>query len=180
MPRSLADGRTKFTLLTTAPSDPKAPTATELEAGIDASCVVLSSDFNFGAAASDKVNEGALCEDTNAQVSGRSNYVSTFTVFRYFDEHGDPATNEGDDVFAAVKVKGTTLWAYARRTSKKSTDAWADGDEIYLGAEIVTDNLTPPSDLGGWIKWTQAADVQAGWPFITVGGGSSSSSSSSN
>lgn len=180
MPRSLADGKTKFTLLTAKPDNPQAPTATELNNGIDASCVVMSSDFQFGATASDKVNEGALCEDTNAQVSGRSNFVSTFTVFRYFDSSGQPATSEGDDAFAAVKTKGTTLYAYARKTPKKSTEDWADSDEIYLGAQLLTDNLTPPSDLGGYIKWTQAADVQAAWPFITVGGGSSSTSSSSS
>lgn len=171
MPRSLADGRVKFTLLTTKPANPAAPTVTELNAGIDASCNVLASDFNFGAAASDKVNEGALCEDTNAQTSGRSNFVAGFTPFRYFDETGESDPAEGDDVFQAVKVKGTTVWAYARKTSKKSTEAWAAGDEIYLGAEIVTDNLTPPSDMGGWIKWRQDADVQAGYPFIEVAAG---------
>lgn len=168
MPRSLADGRTKFTLLTTKPANPSAPTVAELEAGIDASCAVLASDFNFGAAASDKLNEGALCEDSNAQTSTRSNYVAGFTVFRYFDSQGESALDEGDDVFQAVKVKGTTLWAYARRTPKRSTDPWEAGDEIFHGAEISTDNLTPPSDMGGWIKWRQDADTQAGYPFITV------------
>ena len=172
MPRSLADGRTKFVILTSKPADPTSPTATELNAGIDASCNILSSDFSFGAAASDKVNEGALCEDTNAQTSGRSNFVTGFTVFRYFDAStGESDSAGGDDVFQAVKVKGTTLWAYARRTSKKSSEVFADGDELYLGAEIVTDNLTPPSDMGGWIKWRQDADVQAGYPFITVAAG---------
>ena len=169
MPRSLADGRTKFVLLTTKPVNPQAPTAAELNAGIDASCHVLSSDFSFGAAASDKVNEGALCEDTNAQVSGRSNFTAGFTPFRSFDATtGESDADGGDDVFQAVKVKGTTLWGYARKTSKKSAEDFEAGDELYLGAEIVTDNPTPPSDMGGWIKWRQDADVQAGWPFITV------------
>ena len=120
MPRSLADGKTKFTILTAKPANPQSPTAQELNDGIDASCNVLSSDFNFGAAASDKVNEGALCEDTNAQVSGRSNFVCGFTAFRYLDEStGASVTGEGDDVFQAVKAKGTTLYVYARKTSRK-------------------------------------------------------------
>lgn len=179
MPRSLADGKTKFTILTVKPTDPEYPTASELNDGIDASCAVMASDFNFGAAASDKVNEGALCEDTNAQVSARSNFSCGYTIFRYLDlATGQPEGGDADAVFAASKVKGTTLYVYARKTSKKATDPWEDGDEIYLGAEVVTDNLTPPSDLGGWIKWRQEADVQAGWPFRTVGGSASSSSSS--
>ncbi|TSD68133.1 hypothetical protein [Aeromicrobium piscarium] len=168
MPRSLADGRTKFTLLTTKPANPASPTATELNAGIDASCAVLASDFAFGAAASDKLNEGALCEDSNANTSTRSNWQANFTLFRYYDSSGESAPDEGDDAFQAVKVKGTTLWAYARRSPKRSTEDWADGDEIFLGAEISTDNLLPPSDMGGWIKWRQEADVQAGYPFIEV------------
>lgn len=171
MPRSLADGRTKFTLLTTRPENPQAPTASELNAGIDASCAVLASDFNFGAAASDKLNEGALCEDSNANTSTRSNFVANFTLFRYYDETGESAAEEGDDAFQAVKVKGTTLWAYGRRSPKRSTEDWETGDEIFQGAEISTDNLLPPSDMGGWIKWRQEADVQSGWPFIEVAAG---------
>lgn len=179
MPRSLADGKTKFTILTSKPANPQAPTAQELNGGLDASCNVLASDFSFGAAVSDKINEGALCETSNAQTSTRSNFVCGFTVFRYFDSTtGASNTTEGDDIFQAVKAKGTTLYAYGRRTPAESTDAWVDGEEIFLGAEISTDNLTPPSEMGGWIKWRQDADVQAGWPNLTVGGGSSSSSSS--
>lgn len=168
MPRSLADGRTKFTILTTKPVNPAAPTATELNAGIDASCNILASDFNFGAAASDKVNEAALCTDTNANTSTRGNNVASFTLFRYFDEDGASEPTEGDDAFQAVKVKGATLYAYARRTSKKSTEPWEASDEIYHAAEISTDTPLPPSDMGGWIKYRQEADTQVAWPFIAV------------
>lgn len=172
MPRSLADGRTKFTILTTAPVNPAAPTAAELNAGIDASCNVLASDFMFGAAASDKINEAALCTDSNAQTSTRGNYVASFTLFRYFDvATGESAPTEGDDAFQAVKVKGTTAWGYARKTSKLSTEAWEAGDEIYHGAEFSTDTPLPPSDMGGWIKYRQEADTQVGYPFIEVGAG---------
>jgi hypothetical protein len=171
MPRSLADGHTKFTILTTKPADPEAPTATELEAGIDASCSVLASDFTWGATDSDKIAEKALCVTNNANAIGASNYQVGYTPFRYFDEttgEGDPT--EGDDVFDASKVKGTTLWGYARKTSKKSTDPWVAGDEIYLGGEFATDEPQPPSDLGGYIKWRVPGEMQAAWPWITVGG----------
>ena len=42
MPRSLADGHIKFTILLTKPANPAQPTAAELAAGIDASCNILS------------------------------------------------------------------------------------------------------------------------------------------
>ena len=56
----LADGKTKFTVLTTKPANPAAPTAAELNAGIQLADHVLTSDFSFGAVDSDKVAEKAL------------------------------------------------------------------------------------------------------------------------
>lgn len=167
MPRTLADGKTKFTILTTKPANPAAPTVTELEAGIDLSCKVLSSDFAWGATDSDKVAEKALCDEGNANAIGASNYTAGFTLWRYFDAAGgfDAAEDAG---FVAVQAKGTTLWGYARRTDKSSTDAWEVGDEIYLGAAFTTDNPQPPSDVSGFIKWRVPAEVQNGYPFIEV------------
>jgi len=168
MPRSLADGRTKFSILTTKPLDPAAPNVTELNAGIDASCNVLTSDFQFGAAASDKVNEAALCTSDNANTPTRGNNQSAFTFFRYFDATGASDPTEGDESFQTMKIKGVTVWVYARRTTKDSIDDWAADDEIFHGAELVTDSVTPPSDMGGWIKYRQEAETQQAWPFITA------------
>jgi hypothetical protein len=171
MPRSLADGKTKFTLLLEEPADPAAPTAAELNAGLDFSCDVLASDFLWGATDSDKVAEKALCTENNANALGASNFQAGFTVFRYFDgTTGAPDPTE-DAKFAAVKAKGTPLWGYARKTGKKATAAWAASDEIYLGAEIATDEPQPPSDLGGYVKYRIPAEVQTAWPFISVAAG---------
>jgi len=172
MPRSLADGRTKFTILTTEPANPAAPTAAELNAGIDLSCNILASDFTFGATDSDKVQEKALCTENNANAIGASNYQAGVTAFRYFDATTKAADVTGDDKgFQALKVKGTTIWAYARKTAKKSSEAWAATDEVYLGAEIVTDEPQAPSDQGGWLKFRVPMEVQAGYPFIAVAAG---------
>ena len=73
MPRVLADGKTKFTILTTKPANPEAPTATELNAGIDLSASVLASDFNWSNADSDRVAEKALADSGNSNAIGASN-----------------------------------------------------------------------------------------------------------
>ena len=164
MPRSLADGHTKFTILTTKPADPKAPTVTELEAGIDASCRILQSDFTWSAADSDTVDEKALCVTGNAQSLGASNWEGAITPFRYFDPTGKADATE-DAVFAAIKVKGTTLWCYARETSKLATDAWAADDEIYLGGEVTTDTPKKPESTG-YIKRPTRLVFQEGWDNI--------------
>ncbi|WP_163540837.1 hypothetical protein [Occultella kanbiaonis] len=169
MPRSLADGKVKFTILTTAPAIPSAPTAAELNAGIDASCNILSSDFQWSAAASDTNNEKALCVEGNANVPGASNYTGSMSPFRYFDTlTGAPEADE-DDVFQAAKVKGTEFWGYARETSKKSTEDWAADDEIYLGGRVVTDSPQAQATRTGYTKYTVPLLFQEGWQFIEVG-----------
>lgn len=85
-----------------------APTITELEAGIDASCRINSADYNVTPAASETVEEKELCVEGNAVAFGPSNGTVEFTPFRYFDETGAPETGGvegeiGDAVFQATK-----------------------------------------------------------------------------
>ena len=156
MPKSLADGRTKVALLTVKPADPKKPTIAELEAGIDASCRLNSSDFNVGATDSETIDEKELCVEGNAVALGPSNATIEFTPFRYFDldtgkaETGTAEAEIGDAVFQATKHKGTRLWIYVRETSKLSTAPWEAGDEVD-GYEFITDN-PQQLDRTGYIK----------------------------
>jgi len=166
--RVLADGRIKFSILTTKPANPAAPTITELNAGIDMSCKVTQDGFSFGPTDSDKVQEKALCTVNNANSLGPSNAEVAFNVWRFFDEAGFDATDDAG--FDAVKDKGTTLWAYARQTEKLATAAWAAADEIYFGAEFVTD--TPQRvDTGGFIKYRIPGEVQNSWSFVAAAAG---------
>lgn len=166
MPRVLADGKIKFTILTTKPTDPAAPTATELNAGIDASCKVALNNFAWSPADSETVNDPELCSSTNAETLGRDNFNCAFTVYRYYLDAGgiDPTA---DVLFEAVKTKGTTLWGYVRLSDKDAGEPWAVSDEIVLGAEVVTDHPQVP-DGGGWIKLIVPCKPQKGWPFIEV------------
>ena len=169
MARVLADGKTKFTILTTAPANPAAPTATELNAGVDLSCDILSSDFTFGATDSDRIAEKALCDEGNANAIGASNYSAGLTLWRKFATAGG-FDEAGETGWAALKEKGTTLYAIARQTDKEATEAWAAADEIYLAAEFTTD--TPQrTDGTGFIKYRIPTEVQTGYPFIEVAAG---------
>lgn len=168
--RVLADGRTKFVLLTTAPVDPAAPTATELNAGIDLSFKVLQDNFVFGATDSDKVAEKALGDINNSNALAASNFQCGFTLWRQFDAAGTGFDAAEDAGFEAVKVKGATIWLYARKTEKLASVAFAASDELYLGMEAVNDE---PQDQtgGGFIKYRIPCEPQDAYPFITVGTG---------
>lgn len=164
--RLLADGKTKFTVCTTKPANPAAPTAAELNAGIHLSDNILTSDFTFGAVDSDKVAEKPLGSSGNANAIGASNFQLAFTLWRKFLTAGgfDAADEAG---WAALKVKGATLWAYARQTDKAASAAWAAADEIYLGAEFSNDN-PQRTDGTGFIKYRLPCEVQNGYPFIAA------------
>lgn len=165
--RVLADGRTKFALLTTEPAIPASPTADELNAGIDLSFKVLQDNFTFSAGDSDKVAEKALGDINNSNSLGASNFTAGFTLWRQFADGGgfDPVEDAG---FAAVRVKGATVWLYARKTDKLASLPFADGDEIYLGMTAINDE---PQDVsgGGFIKFRIPLEPQDSWPFITIG-----------
>ena len=150
MARVLADGKTKFTILTTAPANPAAPTATELNAGIDLSCDILASDFNWTATDSDKVSEPALCDANNSNAIGKGNHTTGVTLWRKF------LTSE--------------VYGYARETDKDSTEPWAASDEIYLGGLVQTD--TPQrTDGTGFIKRRIPMEPQRMYDNITVAAG---------
>ena len=172
--RSLADGHLRWTVLTTKPADPAEPTAAELNAGTYMSRNVLASDFLWGFAESDRVQEKPLSETSNAQAIGAGNPQGRATFFRYFDEDTGNADSTDDQPFQTHKVKGTTLWAYARETAKLAAEQWEEGDEIYLGAEYVTDEPAPPSSRSGFIKYTVPFELQYTYPHITVAAGSGS------
>lgn len=151
MPRSLADGKKKFTILPAKPVDINAITLTEITAGDDYSCAVLSSDFDLGFAASDTVDEKPLCVEGNAQALGNSNFQGGFTVFREFDATGMPdATALSEELWDLVKEKGGTHHIVIRHSGKRATEPWAVGDE-YVYVELVNDN-PQGTTLEGYIK----------------------------
>ena len=167
----LADKKWKLAVLTTKPADEAAPTATELNAGIEACLKIDAAGFTHRPAASDTVESKMLC-GAKEQVMTDSNFEQTMRVVRMFLEGGGVDPSE-DALFTALKTRGATLWAYGRLTDKDALDPWEDGDECYLGTRFTPD-WAAPSIEGGWIAADIPCTVQEGWPFITVGGAESS------
>lgn len=157
MPKTLADARTRLAILTVKPVNLTSPTATELNAGIDASCRILKSDYRLSPTASDTVADTELCTDGNAVTFGSSNYEGSVTPFWYLTAAGVTAVAE-DMVYQALKVKGTNLW-FVEREGPKYSQAFAAGDvvEVY---EVITDHPQKPSDRAGYIKRVVPLGVQ--------------------
>lgn len=166
--KTLAEGRIKLSVLTTKPANPKAPTVTELQKGVDVSCQVLRSDYKLGAVASDTINEPALCSKGNATAFGAANYEGSVTIFLLKDEAGKTSAEEST-AWEALKTKGTTLWMVEREGPEYETE-YAAGDivDVY---EVITDNPQKPQDRTGYIKRTIPLGVQNAWEDATVGAG---------
>lgn len=165
--KSLADGHTKLAVLATAPADPLAPTVTELEEALDASCRIAKNGYSLGPTASESIADPALCEDVNSNVWGASNFESSVPVFRYFDESTQLIDELGDEVYQALKTKGQIVWLVERESLKKSTDPWEAGDIVNV-YEALLDNPQKPTDRTGYIKNVIAPAIQNGHLDVAV------------
>ena len=158
MPRSLAAGHRRVTILTTKPANLAAPTLTELSAGLHASCRILADGYSLGPGQSDTVTEASLCDEIAPKVMTNGTWGDgQITVFRYWDST-NPGKSEttgtgdeiGDAVFQAVKVRGANVWIVDRFTGKKATDAWAADDECRVFA--VQPDAWNEGEATGYIK----------------------------
>lgn len=144
--RTLAKGKTKFTILTTAPADEENPTDTELNAGLQGSGVILMSDFAWTPADSTTIAEDSLEDLETVEVFDSSTYNLGITLWRKFDPETGAADPLIEQIWEALKTKGAEVWCYARESGKDSTEPWAANDEYYLGGRVAVDN---PQRLDG-------------------------------
>ena len=132
MPKSKAEGREKWTLMTAKPEDPTAVTLDELGDGMDISCAIAASDSRISATGSATFSDPAVCDEIAVQDFGASNYEGNVAPFRYYDEEGvsEPGSDGDvrDSAFKALAAKGTLCYIAIRETSKLSTEAWAEDD----------------------------------------------------
>lgn len=156
MPRHLATGKRKVTILSTKPANLAAPTVDELEAGIDASCRIVAGTFTLGPAASETVAEGSLCDEVIEEVFTNAKAEGSFTIFREFTAGKATTAAEdtedgiGDSVYQALKARGTRVWIATRFTDKKSVAPWVAGDEVAV-YEATTD-FPRTGEGDGYIK----------------------------
>ena len=149
MPKTLADARTRLTILTTKPANPRSIPLSKLTAGIDASCKILKSDYRLSPTASDTVTDTELCAEGNAVTYGASNYEGSISPFIYLDDTGKSDIDE-DVVYQALREKGTRVWL-VEREGPRYDKAWAATDVVDV-YEAITDNPQKPGDRAGYIK----------------------------
>lgn len=165
--RMLSKGRTKVAVLTVKPANVANPTVSELNAGIpNAADFIPSALWTFRAGDPSTEDDSPLSKQFTAQVPNEATYDLNMGVYRGFAANGDFDPTE-DALFQATRVMGTTLWVYARKSGKLSSAAWANGDEFYLGGEVMTSN--PKEVDTGNIKYEVPLFPQDMFEFGSVG-----------
>ena len=155
--KTLADAKTKVTMLTTVPANLSAITTTELTAGIDVSCLLAKSGTRFSATGSETVADQAMCEG-NTQVFGASNYEAAAAVFWMLDSADGGYAAADNAAYEALKAKGSRV-VFVLREGPDYSDAWAVGD-VYDAFEVITDNPQRPTETSGYIKRIIPMQVQ--------------------
>ena len=153
-------------------ANPRFPEATELNGGVDLSCVMVTS-YEVRADTSDTVSEKAVCETANSDTPTAQNYIGNLVLFREWDEDaGDwDAATDPVAVFPTGRIPGF----FVRRTGKPHDADFADDDvvEVY---KFVTDE---PQHAGGtdqgYVKVTVPLHKQGVMHLDAVVGGSESS-----
>lgn len=139
-----ADGKKKWAILTEQPAA-LIPTAAELNAGIEASCVILDSDVNWSPTDSDTFKEKPSCVKGNVNAIGARNFDTALTfLLEWLAAGGADVTGE-NKAYEAVRVDGSIVWIYLRETDKDSPEPWAAEDVIFLGGKVISH---PPQRVG--------------------------------
>ena len=148
--KTLADARTKVTMLTTVPANLNAITVTALAAGVDVSCLLAKSGTRFSATASDTTTDPALCEESNSPVLGASNYEAAVAVYWLLDALDGAYASADNAAYEALKAKGSRV-VFVLREGPAYTDAWAAAD-VYDAFEVISDNPQKPTETSGYVK----------------------------
>lgn len=134
--KTAAQGKIKIALFTgeTVPADLSVPlTVTQLTAALNISCSVALNGFTAAAAASDTMSDPAVCEATNSQTRGNSNFTVALPIFWYIDPDTGAYATLDNEAYEALRVAGTVA-AIAVRRHKLEAMPWlaADRYDIFV------------------------------------------------
>ena len=160
--RTMADGNIGVYLLTTKPAA-SIPTATELNAGIDASCEVAKSGTHLRPTGSATVSDAPMCESGNSTDFGAANFEGQIAPFAYFDPATGKYSATDSKALEALDTKGTTIWVYFVEGVKPREGGKPEGGERVYGGQWTTDTPQPGPVTGEYLKRIVPLGYSGGW-----------------
>jgi hypothetical protein len=109
--------------------DINAPTAEELNEGIDITCAITSADYTLGWTERDTDDSKSLCDDSNVSNPVYKNYEGNLTFFRDADaENVESVYNIAYDLFRTPLQPGFLV----ERVGKPQDEPFVDGDDVSI------------------------------------------------
>lgn len=137
--------------------DPYAPTATEINAGLNISCAITRG-YTLNPTDSDTDDTASICDTGNVETRLYDNYEAELTFFR--DSDASDAVSVYNIAFTAFKAPDVEGWLI-RRLGKKSTVAAIAADEVEL--------FLVANDRARTVDGGDAGPIQFTVPFLAQG-----------
>ena len=128
---------------------PAAPKATEINAGTNISCAIVTG-FTLNATASDTDDSKTICDEGNVQSRTLGNYEANLSFFRDPIGAGPTVFTTAYDLFKVARVEG---WLISRQ-GKKSTQVAAVADIVSVFKVMNDSSMDETSDKGTPIRFT--------------------------
>lgn len=150
-------------------ADPKNPKATELNAGLNISCMVTAADYAFGITGNEAIVDAALCDDIEAGVPGRATVEAAANFFRFKETLDDKAwttfTGKGLSGYLVERI------GQVDEGERPEDVPYKAADEVQILKAITNDpqNLSPAT--AGYEKFRMVWSPQRHWPRVKVAAG---------
>lgn len=126
-----------------------APTLTELSAGRDLTCLMVST-YEVRMDGSDTTSERAVCEDSNVDAPTMKNYMGRFELFRQWDD--SLSAWETSDVLQWLEYK--ELGFFVRRLGLAYDAAYATGQQVEVYKFMADESQVMGGTGQGYLKAT--------------------------
>lgn len=149
--------------------DPSKPTAAELAAGKNITCLVTAANYAFGITGNEQITDAALCDDIEAGVPGRATVEAAMDFFR-FKEIAD------DTAWTTFTGKGLSGYLVERigqieEGERPEEVPMASGDEVQVLKAITNDPQNQSPATAGYEKFRMVFSPQRHWPRAVVAAG---------
>lgn len=162
IPSTPADGNIKTVILTTPPADPLAPTATELNAGVDISCYLTPGGFAL------TNDQGTITDERecSTQVFGQPGRKTFSLAITGIDNTNSANESEFNDLVDALP-EGAQRHAYRRR-GKAFDGAFASAEKVWLVPFKPGMKSEVASEANSVLRSTWAAFITGNVAEVTV------------
>lgn len=147
-------------------ADPKNPTAAELNAGLNITCLVTAADYAFGITGNEQITDAALCDDIEAGVPGRATVEAAMNFFRFKDALDDKAwttfTGKGLQGYLVERI------GQVEEGERPEEVDYTAADEVQILKAITNDPQNQSPATAGYEKFRMVFSPQRHWPRVKV------------